>query len=240
MAYLKNNFLKEIPMKYIQSVIIICGCFLLFYKHLYAQKIDLSQAELEPVGVSMEIVNYRGQKSVKVIKSPDIKGPDQPTFVKITGSDFKNGVIEARVLSDIAKDAPAMARGFIGVAFRINEDNSKFEGMYLRPKNARSANQLRRNHSVQYFSYPGNSFRVLRKKSPGKYESYEDLSIGKWIKIKIEVKDAQAKLFIDDDEHPCLIVNDLKHGANTHGTVGFWVDGGTEGYFRDLVINKEM
>lgn len=229
-----------IQMKDVQSMIILWGCILLLNYPVNAQNIDLSQERLKPVGVSMEIVNYQGPKSVKVIKSPEVKGPDQPTFVKVTGSDFKNGVIEAKILSNIAEDAPAMARGFIGITFRINKDNSKFEGMYLRPKNARSENQLRRNHSVQYFSYPGYSFRVLRKKSPGKYESYEDMSIGKWMKIKIEVHDARAKLFINDDEHPCLIVNDLKHGPNAHGAVGFWVDGGTEGYFRNLEIKPEI
>jgi hypothetical protein len=33
-----------------------------------------------------------------------------------------------------------------------------------------------------------------------------------------------------------LIVNDLKHGANAAGAIGLFVDIGTEGYFKDLVV----
>ena len=64
-----------------------------------------------------------------------------------------------------------MARGFIGVAFRINEDISKFECIYVRPPNARVENQLRRNRSTQYFSFPGFKFDRLRKEALGEYEA---------------------------------------------------------------------
>jgi hypothetical protein len=33
-------------------------------------------------------------------------------------------------------------------------------------------------------------------------------------------------------------VNDLKHGANNTGSIGLWVDIGTEGFFRDFKIDK--
>ncbi len=48
-----------------------------------------------------------------------------------------------------------------------------------------------------------------------------------WIKLKIIVKEAQAKLFINDNKQPSLIVNDLKHGASSSGGIGLWVDIGT-------------
>ena len=54
------------------------------------------------------------------------------------GVEFSNGTIEVKVLSRLLPSAPEMARGFIGVAFRINEDSSKFESIYVRPKNARA------------------------------------------------------------------------------------------------------
>jgi len=96
--------------------------------------------------------------------------------------------------------------------------------------------QVRRNHSIQYFSFPDYKFDRLRKESLEKYESYADMGLNEWIKLKIEVKGKQAKLFINDNKQPSLIVNDLKLGDNSSGAVGLYVDNGTEGYFMDLGI----
>ena len=57
--------------------------------------------------------------------------------------------------------------------------------------------------------------------------------------MQLEVKDAQAKLFIDKNQQPSLIVNDLKHGANATGSIALWVETGTEGYFKDLKVIKQ-
>ena len=208
----------------------------LFANFLGAQNIKLSEDQLEAVGSTMSIVNYKGKNSVKVERNNEIKGADMPTHAKIKNINFKNGTIKVNVLSKLMENAGPMARGFIGISFRIDEDNTKFENIYLRPSNARAEDQLRRNHSVQYFSYPDFKFNVLRKDSPGKYESYADMTLDEWIEMKIVVKDSQAKLFLNGAEQPCLIVNDLKHGPEATGNIGFWVDGGTEGYFADLKI----
>ncbi|MBA4409472.1 MAG: hypothetical protein Q8S54_01270 [Bacteroidota bacterium] len=121
-------------------------------------------------------------------------------------------------------------------AFHINEDNTKFESIYIRPTNARADDQIRRNHTLQYFSFPDFPFSRLRRESPEKYESYTDMALNEWIKIKITVKDSKALLFINDGIQPCLIVNDLKHGDDSFGAIGLWVDVGTEGYFSDLKV----
>ena len=65
------------------------------------------------------------------------------------------------------------------------------------------------------------------------------MGLNEWIKMKIVVKDAQAKLFLNDNLQPSLIVNDLKHGPNNKGLLGLFVDVGTEGFFSDLKIRKE-
>ena len=57
--------------------------------------------------------------------------------------------------------------------------------------------------------------------------------------MRIEVKDTQAKLFINENQQPSLVVNDLKHGTNCSGAIGLWVEIGTEGYFSDLKIIKQ-
>ena len=205
----------------------------------YSQMIKLDSDRLEAVNVSMSIEKLMGKQVVKAIKDSSVKEADEPTFVRIKEIDFRNGTIEVKVLSRLLKNAPDFARGFIGVAFRINDSNTKYESIYIRPVNARVDDQVRRNHSIQYYSYPDYKFDRLRKEAPEKYESYSDMEMNKWITMRIEVKDTQAKLFLDNNKQPSLIVNDLKHGAGLSGAIGLWVEVGTEGYFSDLKIFKE-
>jgi hypothetical protein len=187
----------------------------------------------------MSIEKFMGKDVVKVIKDSTVTESDEPTFAKLKGIDVKNGSIEIKVLSRLLPNAPESARGFIGIAFRINDGNSKFECIYIRPTNGRASDQLRRNHSIQYFSFPDYKFERLRKEAPGEYESYADMGLNEWIKMKIIIKDSQAKFFINGSKQPALIVNDLKHGANSSGTIGLWVDVGTEGFFSELKIQKD-
>ena len=204
----------------------------------FAQTTRFDKNNLEANLVYMSIEKMNDKKVVKVVKDSTKEGSDLPTFVKIKGIDFKDGTIEIKVLSQLLKTAPAYARGFIGVAFHIDSLNSRFEGIYLRPTNGRADDQLRRNHSIQYFSYPDYDFDRLRKEAEGVYESYADMGLNEWISMRIEVKDKQARLFLNDNKQPSLIVNDLKLGDNVSGGIGLWVDIGTEGYFKDLKITK--
>ncbi len=93
--------------------------------------------------------------------------------------------------------------------------------------------------SKQYFSYPDFKFDRFRNESDGMYESYADMELNEWIKIKIEVKGAKAKLYLNGNSQPVLVVNDLKHGADSSGGIGLWVDVGTDGYFADLKIENK-
>lgn len=192
-----------------------------------------------PVNTFINAVTLDGKQTIRVIKDPVITEVDEATFAKLIDSDFRNGSIEVRVLSRLLKDAPDFARGFIGVAFRIDESNTRFESMYIRPTNGRADDQLRRNRSTQYFSYPDFKFDRLRNEVPGRYESYADMTLNEWIHIRIEVQDENAKLYLNGAEQPALIVTDLKHGADASGGIGLWVEVGTEGYFTDLKIENK-
>ena len=214
-------------------------CLALFANNMYAQSISLDKNNMEAVHVYLSADKQMGKEVIRVIKDSSVKDFDEPTFVKIRGIQFKNGTIEVKVLSRLLKDAPDYARGFIGVAFRINDSNTKYESIYLRPVNARVDDQVRRNHSIQYYSYPDYKFDRLRKESPEKYESYSDMEMNKWITIRIEVKDSQARVFLDNNQQPSLIVNDLKHGAGLSGAIGLWVEVGTEGFFSDLKVHRD-
>ncbi len=204
-----------------------------------AQAVDLTTTPLQPVDVSHTVIKFDGRSVVRVTKSPAIEAFDEPTFVKLAGTTFQDGIIEVDVLSRLLADAPPFARGFIGLAFRINEDNSRFESIYIRPTNGRADEQVRRNRSTQYFSYPDFKFDRLRKESPERYESYADMTLDAWISLKIVVQGDKAQLYVNGSAQPVLIVNDLKHGAGTSGAIGLWVDVGTEGYFSNLRIHPQ-
>ena len=220
------------------KLFVLCFTFVIA-KGLTAQSIKVTKNTVEPVNVLMKIEKTDGRDVVRIIKDSSIREFDEPTFVRIKGVNFKNGIIEVKVLSKLLKEAPDFARGFIGVAFRINEDNSRFESIYIRPTNARSDDQVRRNHSIQYYAYPDYKFDRLRKEAPERYESYTDMEMNKWITMRIAVKDSKAKLFIGENKEPSLIVNDLKNGASASGAIGLWVDIGTEGFFTGLKITEQ-
>ncbi len=203
---------------------------------LYAQSLTLDNSRLLPNQVTLSFDRVLGNEAIKVLKDPTVQAVDEPTFVRIKGVDFTNGTIEVKVLSRLLKNAPESARGFIGVAFRINEHNTKYESIYIRPTNGRATDQVRRNHAIQYYSYPDYKFDRLRKEASERYESYADMGLDEWITMRIVVSGQTATLFLNNASQPSLIVNDLKHGPNASGGIGLWVEIGTEGYFRDLRV----
>jgi hypothetical protein len=204
---------------------------------LNAQVIDLSKIILAPVQVSMSKVELDGHKAIRVTKDTTVKKVDEASFVRVNDISFQDGVIEVKLLSRLLPTASPQDRGFIGIAFRISEANDRFECIYIRPTNGRAEQQLRRNRSTQYFSFPDYKFDRLRKEAPGEYESYADMGLNEWITLRIEVKGAGAKLFINNNPQPALVVNDLKHGAGQRGAIGLFVDQGTEGFFEALKVS---
>src|ERR1035437_1569021 len=153
----------------------------------------------------------------------------------LKGTDFKEGAIEVEVAGAPRPGSALNMKGFIGVGFRVQPHGSAQELIYLRPSNGRAADQLTRNHSVQYVSPPDYSWQRLLKETPGVYESYVDLEPGVWTKIRIEVSDAKARLYVNGATQPCLIVNDLKRGES-RGQIALWVHETTEAYFANLTI----
>jgi hypothetical protein len=63
-------------------------------------------------------------------------------------------VIEVEVAGEPGPGAAQGARGFVGVAFRVQPDMQSYDAFYLRPTNGRAEDQERRNHAVQYISHP--------------------------------------------------------------------------------------
>ena len=184
---------------------------------------------------SIKNIVMNDELCLNVIKDPSILEIDEPTYAKVKDLSFQNGSIEVDVYSKLLPDAPDYARGFIGVAFRIKEDDTEYESIYIRPTNGRCDDQVRRNHSVQYYAYPNHKFNTLRVTSPEKYESYADMGLEEWIRMKIVVNETKAELYLNDSNYPVLIVNDLKNGIRS-GAIALWSEVGTDAYFKNLKI----
>lgn len=203
----------------------------------------LDQAsQVEAHNVTVRAVDYRGHPALEVRRIVSGAAPDIDTFAFVPGLDFHDGTIELEIAGSPLPDAPPGARGFVGAVFRVQVADGSFacEGLYLRPTNGRAEDQVRRNHSTQYFAYPGYDFARLRREAPAQYESYVDLVPGEWTAIRIDVKGTTAKLFVGDALQPALIVNDLKRGPDSHGSVGLYVDNGTDGHFRNLRVRPAL
>jgi hypothetical protein len=212
----------------IRLLLIRALLFALLALPLAAQSVD----RLAGKNVSVAQTNYKGRSAVQIIASP--MAANATSYALIKDVTFRDGIIEVDLAGQPAADAGAGARGFIGIAFRLQGDGS-YEYIYLRPTNGRADDQVRRNHSTQYSSYPNFGYDRSRQEAPEKYESYVDLQPGVWTKYRIEVEGRRARLYVNGAEQPCLIVNDLKLEPRDGG-VALWVGPGTEGYFSNLKI----
>ncbi len=203
-----------------------------------AQTIPLdSPNQLKLVNVKAEAVTFKGRKAIRVDDAarPDLG--DEGRLAILPNTDFQDGVIEVDLTGEPRPGAGEGARGFVGIAFRVAPDQSRFECIYLRPTNGRAEDQVRRNHSVQYISVPGFPWHFLRKEFPEKYESYVDLIAGEWTKVRIEVRGNKARLYVNGIEQPTLLVNDLKQGQSK-GSVALWIGPDTLAHFANLRISK--
>ena len=199
--------------------------------------------------VTAEAATFKGQRGVRVAVAPDVARRPEYSAGKIEPEalayieclEFSNGVIETEVAGSPGPEAYPGARGFVGIAFRL-QPNAKSDGpqtydaFYLRPTNGRAEDQERRNHSAQYISHPAWTWNRMRQETPGRYEAYVDLVPDAWTPIRIEVNGSKARLFVNGQVQPTLIVNDLKSGAQARGAIALWIDTGTIAHFRNLRV----
>lgn len=196
--------------------------------------------------VTAEAAVLDGKKGLRLTISEDAARrlqsmmPEQQALFEqlavIEGLEIANGVIEVEIAGEPAPGAGGGARGFVGVAFRLQNDMQTYDAFYLRPTNGRADDQERRNHAAQYISHPEWTWFRLRRETPSKYESYVDLQPGVWTRIRIEVRGDRARLFVHGQEQPTLIVNDVKTGDSARGLVALWIGPGTIAHFRNLTV----
>jgi hypothetical protein len=201
---------------------------------------------LRPINVTVESTTHAGKRGVRVVVSdsaqrriaqlPAEQQAQLEQLVVIEGTDFSNGVIEAEIAGAPGASAMQGARGFVGIAFRLQPDGKTYDAFYLRPTNGRADDQERRNHSAQYISHPAWTWNRMRQETPSRYEAYVDLVPDAWTPIRIEVRGTKARLFVNGATQPTLIVSDVKTGEQGRGAIALWIDSGTIAHFRDVRV----
>ena len=214
---------------------------------VFGQELVFQKQKFEVKNVIASVTKLNGEEVIRVERDLNAlpfdvnrleATVDEPTYVKLKDLDFEDGVFEVKMLSQIQNPSPfKAAQGFIGVAFRIAEQDSAYESIYLRPRVGRSDNQSHRNRTVQYYSYPDFKFERLRKEFPGMYETTAPVDLNEWITMRIELTGGKAYMYINDAKYSTFVVEKMR-GNTTHGAVALWVDIGTIGYFKDLKITK--
>ncbi len=195
--------------------------------------INLDEKNLIPSLVSVENAMLDGEKVIRIIKNVRKDEYGLRSYATIPNISFHNGVIQADVRSRILPDAPDLARGFIGIAFRVPPQDGPFECFYLRPANGRDPERWQ--HAVEYFSYPDYTFAYFRARGITKYEAPADIGLDEWIHIKIEVCGRHGILYTNGVK--VLDVEDMKGNEDARGAVALFVDIGTEGFFKNLQIS---
>jgi hypothetical protein len=189
---------------------------------------------IQAINGHAEAVDHNGRRAVHLVRNADTQ-QDSSMLAILPAGDFHDGTIEVDVAGSPRPGTESYARGFIGVAFRLQDHGPKTEEFYLRPTNGRAADPERRSHAVQYVSEPDYPWQRLRQEHPGVYEAPADLVPDQWTHMKIAVSGVKAALYVNGSDQPCLVVNDLKLG-DSHGGIALWAPETTEAYFSDLKI----
>lgn len=165
---------------------------------------------------------------------PGVDFVDQPSFLLLHDVTL-DGVVEVDVCARLLPDAPDYARGFIGLAYRVQDDLSAYESIYLRPTNGRrhTPPAPRDVRAVQYYAYPDFPFDVLRDTEPGHFEAGADIGLERWTRFKIALKGTLFSAWADG----VPILTGQSKIVPRLGRIGLWVDIGTEGFFANLSIS---
>jgi hypothetical protein len=201
------------------------------------QRFPLSDTKgLVAQGLTMDTADFLGRKAVRLVKTRE-GGVDG--FVPLPGVDFQDGTIEADVAVKITAPPGTSMPGFIGISFRARPDASSYDMFYVRPGTARADDQAARNHVAQYCAAPGFSWYPLRRAWPWVYEGHADLRLDGWTHMKIEVAGRAAKLYLNNNPEPTLVVDGMK-GLDLHGNVSLFTFVGQEAYFSNVRITHAV
>jgi hypothetical protein len=134
--------------------------------------------------------------------------------------ELHDGVIDV----DVATPAK---RGFFGIQFRMADDGTNGEWVYLRQHKSGLPD------AMQYTPVLNTGANWQLYNGPG-FTGPVNIPRDEWFHLRLEVAGAQAKLFVEDMDKPALIMDDLKSGVRK-GQVALYVLTGAT-YFSNFQI----
>lgn len=136
-------------------------------------------------GGEVKVERYLGEDAVRLRNGA----------IVLSDLKFENGIIEFDV-------ATTGHRSFIGVAFRIHDDNS-YEDFYLRPHNSG------RFDATQYTPVFN---RISAWQLYPEYNASIEIPTERWLHVRLEISELRMRAFVDGGDEPILVVDDLKCG----------------------------
>ena len=133
---------------------------------------------------------------------------------------FRDGVIDV----DIAVTG---ARVFGGLHFRLSDDGRTSEWVYLRPHKSGLPDALQ---YTPVFN-TGSNWQIYSNEG---FTAPAVIPRDRWFPIRLEVRGAAARLFIEDMRTPALVMSDLKTGLE-RGAIGLEVGNGSM-YFSNFRV----
>ena len=133
---------------------------------------------------------------------------------------MRDGVIDV----DVATPAK---RGFFGFDIRIDKEGANYEEIYLRQHESGYPD------AMQYTPVLSTGRNWQLYNGPG-FTAAVDIPRDEWFHLRLEVKGAQAKLYVKDMDNPALDMTDLKSGVQK-GEVALFVLTG-ETYYSNFQV----
>jgi hypothetical protein len=145
--------------------------------------------------------------------------------------ELTNGSIDVDI-----KGKDSFQLSFVGLAFHGTND-STYEAIYFRPFNFRSPDPVRKTHAVQYVSYPGFDWPILRSQSPNKYEQPVSPvpDPNEWFHARIEISGKKIRVFVNHNDKASLVVESLQTSKGRN--IGYWVGNNSSGDWKNLRID---
>ena len=218
---------KNIPLLIFPVILLMCGVSLAQEKTVIP---DLSQiTNQECWGVYNRVVSLKKENGNAALY---LNGQEGDGFVWLKDFDFNNGIIEADI-----KGKNVNGNSFVGIAFHGLNDTT-YDVVYFRPFNFLSEDFVRKSHSVQYISHPVYTWYKLRKEHPGKYENTVNPvpDPDSFFHAKVVIERPRISVFVNDNEEPSLVVNEL---SDRTGWIGLWAGNYSDGTFSNLKIIKK-
>lgn len=196
-----------------------------------SEKIDLSKINDDSVWKIHNRKIHTSKNEAGKITSIGFNAKEYDGLAIYQNLEFENGIIELDI-----KGKNVMQRSFVGIAFHIQDEES-FNAIYFRPFNFTIPE--RAGHSVQYISHPEFTWRKLRSDFPEQFENpvRPVPDPDDWFHAKVVVNWPKVKVFIENNSKPSLEVS--MKSTFKKGKVGFWAGNGSDGWYKNLRIQKK-